>query len=84
MIHVECLAWETCGSAYGTQFIVKVDLWTQHGNDKGRLCLPCFALRMGRKIRVEDLEAGPVMNLLAFRGVLSDLSPRVETLAQGR
>lgn len=50
VILAECLACGTCSSAYGTQFIVRDDLWAQHGNGKGHLCLPCFEARMGRSI----------------------------------
>jgi len=38
VIHAECLACGTCGSAYGTQFIVNGDLRNQHKHYKRGFC----------------------------------------------
>jgi len=30
-------------------------LWRRHGNGRGRLCIPCFEKRLGRRMRHSDL-----------------------------
>jgi hypothetical protein len=34
---------------------VHTELWQEHGNGKGILCIHCFELRLGRRIQKSDL-----------------------------
>jgi hypothetical protein len=42
-----------CGAGFDS-FMVRDELWGQHGNGDGRLCMGCLEKRMGRRLLADD------------------------------
>lgn len=55
-----------CHDLWPEPFIAKQNLWQQYGNENGILCVPCFEIRMGRRLTAEDLQTHPLINALAL------------------
>ena len=44
-------------------YMVKDDLWKEHGVGKGFLCIDCLEQRLGRKLELEDILLCPLTTL---------------------